>query len=199
MADFDEVLDFWFGERDAETDEMPARFDLWFGKSDELDATIRERFQDKIEAAAKGELDHWTADPHGRLALIICIDQFRRNVYRHLPETFAFDDKAIALAEEAIADGLDLDMSVFERMFYYLPFMHSEEMQMQMQSLACFEQLAIDAPEELRASAEYVLSFAVKHRDIVSDWGRFPHRNEILGRKSTPEEIEFLKQADSSF
>jgi uncharacterized protein (DUF924 family) len=188
-----EVLSFWFGEPDEDTS-YAARRKLWFGKAPDFDRAISERFRSLMDQAAAGQLDSWQRTPHGALALLILLDQFPRNIYRGAPQAFASDLKALAVAKTAIDRKFDQELKPLERMFLYLPLEHSEMMPNQARSVSLFEQLAAE-----RSELQDTLDYAIKHRDVIDRFGRFPHRNEILGRESTPEEVEFLKQPGSSF
>jgi len=186
-----EVLDFWFGA--PGTAESGAVRDFWFTKSDATDALIRERFGAVVESALGGQLDDkWAGTPRGTLALIIVLDQFTRNIFRSTPRAFAGDAQALALAKSRVAAQDDFTMSLFERWFAYMPFEHSESIEDQRMAVALFERLGRDG-------LETPLPWAHKHCEVIERFGRFPHRNEILGRLSTPEEIEFLRQPGSSF
>jgi uncharacterized protein (DUF924 family) len=167
------VLAFW---REA----GPSR---WFRKDDDFDRSFRERFLAAHEAAARGELDRWARDADGALALLILLDQFPRNAFRGTPRMFATDDKARAIAHAAIEAGFDMQADPQLRQFFYLPLMHSERIE--------DLELCVELTSRLGAdSARY----ALQHRDIVQRFGRFPHRNAILGRSSTPEEARFLQE-----
>ena len=170
----DSVLEFWFSERMEKA---------WFAKDEAIDREIAERFAAVHEAARDGGLDGWRDRPRGALARTIALDQFPRNLHRDSPRAFATDDLALAGAEEAIARGFDQQLSEKERQFFYLPFMHSEDIDVQRRSLDLYRALG----------NENLLGYAVKHHDIVERFDRFPHRNEVLGRESTAEEVEFLK------
>lgn len=184
-----DVLRFWLGE-------PPEVQKHWFAKSDAFDAEIRERFGATLDAAAKGELDGWSSTPRGRVALVVVLDQFSRNLHRGTARAFEQDSRALALTVEALAAGHDLVLSPIERHFLYMPLMHSEDRVHQDTSVGAFDRLAgADAPSAITGAVRYARS----HRDIVSRFGRFPHRNAALGRPSTPEEIEFLKQPGSAF
>lgn len=176
----DEVLDFWFRELDRKA---------WFEKSDATDALIRNRFLALHEQLAREVSPQSALTPRATLAAVIAFDQFPRNMFRGTPRAFVTDPVALALAQQTVDAGHDRDFSKDERMFLYLPFEHCEEAVDQARSCALFASL--DDPELLR--------YAQAHRDIIDRFGRFPHRNAILGRVSTPEEIEFLKQPGSSF
>lgn len=195
------VLEYWFGDLkdgEAPTDEVIAR---WWGKDPETDDYIRENFGRDIEEAARGGLHGWGETPRGTLALIIVLDQFSRNVYRDDPRAFAEDGPALETAVRGIEKGFDKELHPVMRVFFYMPFMHSEDMAMQERSLALFRGIedefshVPDVAEMLSGNRDY----AERHYDIVKRFGRYPHRNRILGRESTPEEIEFLKEPGSSF
>jgi len=186
-----EVLAFWFGGEEKLGDAEPR--EVWFEKSAEFDAEIERRFAPDHERAAAGELDGWLDTPGGALALVILLDQLPRNLFRGSPRAFATDVKARAAAREALSRGFDRQVSGVERWFFYLPFEHSEDPGDQRLSVSLFDALGED--EESRR----VYDYAVRHREIVDRFGRFPHRNETLGRESTPEEREFLEQPGSSF
>ena len=174
------ILDFWFD---------PNHRSLWFAKSDAFDYKIREQFQIIHQQASQAELWSWRKTPEGRLAEIIVLDQFSRNIYRDQAQAFAYDSLALALAQEAISLQLDAQLSPEQRSFLYMPFMHSESKLMHEYALKLFQRLG----------NEINLSFEKKHKIIIDRFGRYPHRNEILGRTSTAEELEFLTQPNSSF
>jgi uncharacterized protein (DUF924 family) len=186
-----DVLDFWFGPPGS-ADRGRAR-DAWFVKDDRFDAAIRERFGAAIESALSGGLDDWARSPDSSLALVIVLDQFTRNVFRGTPRSFAGDPLALAVARGIVGRGWDAGLPPVWRSFVYLPFEHSEDLSDQREALRLFGVLRAD-PD---AGGAY--EWALRHHDVVARFGRFPHRNEILGRASTPEEIEFLKQPGSRF
>lgn len=194
-----DILRFWFGARAPGAPVDAERFALWFMKSPETDGVIRARFEADVLAAAAGERDAWGGSAEGALALIVLLDQFPRNIYRDAPRAFAFDSQALALSLDGQARGLDLALDVPERGFFYLPMEHAESAEMQERSVAAFARLAASAPPEHAALAANFHDYAIRHRDVIARFGRYPHRNAILGRPSTPEEIEFLKQPGSSF
>lgn len=185
-----DILDFWFGAPGSP--ERGSARDLWFRKSAETDATIRARFGAEVEAALAGERDAWGAAPASAVALILLLDQFTRNIYRDTPRAFVGDTMALALAKKLVAAGEDRTLGPYERWFVYLPFEHAESLQAQVESVRLYTQLAQDGWPD-------ALPWAQKHYDVVARFGRFPHRNAILGRASTPEEVEFLKQPGSRF
>ncbi len=191
MADFREVLDFWFGAPDSP--EYGRTREAWFRKSDEFDETIRARFLGLHQRAVSGALQLWQAAPDSLLSLIVVLDQFSRNLYRGSKRAFAADARALAAAELAVARGDDRALAPVQRWFVYLPFEHAEDLAAQRRSLELFESLRAD-PDSGDS-----IDYARRHYEIIARFGRFPHRNAILGRSSTPEEIEFLKQPGSGF
>jgi uncharacterized protein (DUF924 family) len=176
------VLAFWFGE---------AGPDKWFAPDEAFDGLCRERLGTLHESAAAGELDHWRATPEGALALVILLDQVPRNIFRGTPRAFATDGLARAVAGEAIARGFDEEMALDRRIFLYIPFEHGESLEDQKRALELFSIFREIDPEKF--------TYAERHAEIIRRFGRFPHRNAILGRASTPEEIAFLKEPGSGF
>lgn len=193
------ILDFWFGPQGSANAVAGRQRALWFGKSAEGDRAVMERFAGTLADARAGRLDHWTDTPRGRLALVIVLDQFPHHVFRDQPQAFASDAQALALSLAALDAQEDRAVAPIERVFLYLPLEHAESLEMQERSVALFERLAQEAAAEERPLFENFLDYARQHRDIVARFGRFPHRNEILGRASSAEEIEFLKQPGSRF
>jgi len=185
-----DVLDFWF-RAPGDPDYGKTR-PLWFTKSDATDELVRDRFSGTVEAALNGEIDGWALTPRGALASIIVLDQFTRNIYRNTPRSFAGDGQALRLASNLVDRSDDRLLAPVERWFAYMPFEHSEFLNDQLESVRLFEQLAQDGLQE-------PLSWAIKHYDVIKRFGRFPHRNAILGRESTADEIEFLKEQGSRF
>ena len=174
----DDVLAFWNADPEK-----------WWKKDPAFDAEIRTRFADLHAAIARGEHEDWRATPRGAIAYVLVLDQFSRNMFRGTPESFAYDAQALAAARAAIDAGFDQQLSLDERIWFYLPLEHSEDLADQERCVALFQTVG----------NAYYLQFAEAHRDIIRRFGRFPHRNSILGRPSTPEEVEFLKQPGSSF
>lgn len=195
----DDILEFWFGTHAGDTATTQAQKKLWWAKDAVVDAGIRERYGALVAAATAGAHREWAREPRGRLALILLFDQFPRNIYRDTPQAFAHDALALRLALDGIATGADRQLRAIERVFLYLPLEHAESVAMQQRSVALFTALAASVPEGDRPVFAGYLDHALRHRDVVRRFGRFPHRNHILGRTSTPEEIEFLKQPGSSF
>jgi len=188
------VLTFWFGDPATDDVSYSDRKKLWFRKDAAIDAEIRDRFFDLYERARQGQLDEWQATRAGRLALVIVCDQFPRNMFRGDAKAFATDSLARKLAQEAIALGDNQALPPEQQFFLYLPLEHSENLDDQHQCVELFRALA-----ETHSDLTDTYDYALKHRDVIARFGRFPHRNQSLGRTSTPEEIEFLQQPGSSF
>lgn len=183
----DDVLDFWFG-REGEPGYGGFR-EEWFRKDPAFDREVRDRFESLYEAAAAGDLESWREDARSCLALVILLDQFPRNMFRGESRSYVTDKKAQEIAEYAVDHALDRELPEFQRKFFYMPFMHSENLSHQRRSVELFRGLG-------EGDAE---SYAVRHMEIVERFGRFPHRNDVLGRSTTPEEDEFLEEPGSSF
>jgi uncharacterized protein (DUF924 family) len=194
VADAEEILTFWFGDPETEDTSYAARRKLWFGKSTDLDQKILDRFRGAYNQAASGQLDAWQEQPGTALALILLLDQFPRNMFRGTPQAFATDRTALAVAKGAIDRNFHHQLTPVQRLFLYLPLEHSEDLADQQQSVARFRQLYADSPE-----LEDALDYAIRHFEVIHQFGRFPHRNQTLNRDSTLAEIEFLKQPGSSF
>lgn len=185
------VLDFWFGER---TDPNYGRSrQEWFIKNPVFDDLVREHLESFHQQAKLGLFKNWRQKPNGCLALIILLDQVPRNLFRRTPQAFATDNKALEIAQWAIANSFDQNLLTVQRLFLYLPFEHSEAIADQRRSLELFNNLK-DDPE-----AKSYIDYAQKHFEVIERFGRFPHRNHILGRASTPAEQDFLQQPGSSF
>lgn len=174
------VIDFWFTEIDEQS---------WWKKDEKFDALIRTRFGALHHQATACELAEWRNSPQGSLAEVVILDQFSRNIFRNTPQAFAWDPQALVLAQVAIAKGFDRSLTQIQRAFLYLPFMHSESAQIHERALQLYEVLGL----------EQQLEFELKHKVIIDRFGRYPHRNAILGRESTPEEALFLQQPGSTF
>ncbi len=190
------ILDFWFG--DSALNPL-ANQALWFSKNQATDDIIRERFEGCLLDAESGAFDDWSKTANGALALVVLCDQFPRNIYRGDERSFAFDEKALRASQIAIAHDFDKKMNVVQRCFLYLPFEHSENIDVQSRSVELFKSLMDEAHGPERKFIEQALDFAVRHFEIIEKFGRFPHRNELLGRESTREESEFLKRPGSFF
>ncbi len=196
---FEEVISYWFGElTDGLADQQ--HHSLWFAGGEEVDSDIKQKFGPLHQQLVKGELEHWLRHDLGRLASIIVLDQFSRNLYRGTAQAFAYDEQALKLAKEAIAQGVDLRLPIDYRLFLYLPFEHAEDINEQEHCLALFQGLLEDAQSEhAKQQAQGYLSFAEQHYDIVRQFGRFPHRNEALGRSSRQIELRYLAAEHSRF
>ncbi|WP_420473265.1 DUF924 family protein [Noviherbaspirillum sp. ST9] len=193
------VLEFWFGTSKDDAAVASERAKLWWIKRDETDGVIRERFEHMVRKAAERELDAWSESAQGRLALLILTDQFPRNMYRNTPEAFAFDAMAREWCKEGLRNNAHHALRPIERVFFYLPLEHSESMDDQEQAVALFRELMDSVGEAGREVFAGFLDYAVRHREVIARFGRFPHRNRILGRESSAEEIAFLKEPGSSF
>ena len=191
-AQAQEVLDFWFLPPDNPAYGQ-SRME-WFRKDDAFDAQIRARFGALIDAAIDGGLREWDATPYGALARLIVLDQFTRNVYRGTPRAFAGDTRALALAIALTQAGQDEQLPPMLRAFAYLPFEHAEDLAMQARAVELFQLLSQAQP-----GFDGMLDYAERHQEVIARFGRFPHRNAILGRASTPQELEFLRRPGSSF
>lgn len=197
--DSQRILQFWFGEEVSNQAIAKSQAALWWSKNAVIDAQMRAEFSDWLDAAAKGALVHWQQQPASYLALIILLDQFPRNIYRGTASAFAYDTQALSLAQQGVANGLDQQLTPIQRVFFYLPLEHAEDLAAQEQAISLFAQLEqMVSPAEQALFAGYT-EFARKHRDIIARFGRFPHRNAILGRRSSAEELAFLSQPGSGF
>jgi uncharacterized protein (DUF924 family) len=192
-----EVLDYWFGAGPWTRQRLEERTAFWFGGGDRAtqaarDTEIREKLEPLLERAARGEFAAWASSPKRRLALILLFDQVPRNSYRGTPAAFAFDREALALASEGIQLAADAALDPIERIFFYLPLEHAESAEAQEAAVGAFERLVNEAPPDLRDFCAYTATYAIKHRDVIAKFGRFPHRNAVLDRQSTPAEAEWL-------
>ena len=191
----EEGLSYWFPEDLAEADLETLRRHgkRWMAGGPEVDREITQRFGELLERARRGELDYWADTPRGRLALIIALDQFSRNVYRGSPLSYAQDEKALKLALEGIDLEMDRELTAAERNFFWLPLGDSEDLALHERSVLHAEEEATDAPPGLEPMYEFGISQAKAAHSVIARFGRHPHRNEILGRTSTPEELEYLR------
>ncbi len=189
----DAILDFWFADglqAGWPTREMKA---VWFGADPALDAQIKAQFGGQVLQAVQGGLSDWEAQPLPRLALVLLLDQFTRNMYRGTGQAFAGDARAQQLVVDALAMGWDQQLPWVGRVFLYMPLMHAENLALQNECVSCFTKLHADAPEELKARLQGNLDFAIQHRDIIASFGRFPYRNAALGRSNSADEQVFLQ------
>ena len=195
-----DVLLFWFGPRPYSAASVQQHSRLWFGAAEvvpQTDELIRDRFADTMRLAENGELAGWDSSPRRRLALIVLLDQFSRHFYRGTKRAFAQDHQALSLSISGMLYGADAALDPLERIFFYMPLQHAESLDVQDESVAAFRRLIDEAPSELHSTFEEALSAAVHHRDIIARFGRFPLRNAVLDRSSTPDESEWLASEDS--
>lgn len=194
-----QVLEFWLGAAQPTDASALTRQSMWFTKSDALDAEIRSRFGAWVEAARAGRLDGWAETAHGRLALVVLLDQFSRNAWRGQPEGFAGDAQALVLALQALENGHWEAVPPLAQFFLAMPVEHAEDPTMQARSVALFTHLAAQATPATQPVLRSALEFAHKHQKVIARFGRFPHRNAALGRDSTAEEKAFVAQPGTSF
>jgi uncharacterized protein (DUF924 family) len=191
-ARIDAILAFWFREAELSAPQVDRRMDTWFSEDAVFDHEIADRFSEDVESASAGQLEHWADEPRGRLALILLLDQFRRNIYRGTAEAYALDKKALKLCVEGARDKKDDGLSPIEKVFFFMPLQHSESPKVQAKSAALFSRLAEAVTPTYRETFQTIAHFAELHADIIEAFGRFPHRNAVLGRENTPEESEYL-------
>ena len=198
MDEARQVRDFWFGKLPLTTQALNQRVKLWFPEREspedlqKLDGIIRAKFGRLVERAAKGGLAGWADSPRRCLSLIILLDQFPRSIYRGTARAFATDEQALAITLSGLQSAADGALDVVERIFFYMPLQHSEVREVQDESVAGYRRLVREAPQETRAAFEEALKFAEEHRSIIERFGRFPQRNRVLERVSTPEEEAWL-------
>jgi uncharacterized protein (DUF924 family) len=188
----DVILSFWFMDKDLSAPQIDGRMDMWFGEDPAFDQQIVSDFADDVELASTGALDHWAHTPRGRLALILLLDQFRRNIYRNTKDAFASDRNALKLCVEGAMEKKDHGLSPIQRVFFYLPLQHAESRKVQKKSREIYKRLADGVSTTYLETFDTILQFAELHADIVERFGRFPHRNKLMKRPNTPEEDEYL-------
>lgn len=194
-----DILKFWFGTLDKTGAVMPEKSKRWFQKDVAFDQDIARRFDEYLMPGVWGAFDRWLENDLGRVALIVLLDQFPRNIYRGQPKSFYFDQKALHLSRDCIQSKQFLKLATPYAYFTLMPTMHSELLEAQELGIESFKELLAVTDEGQKALISAALDYAIRHRDIVARFGRFPHRNEILGRESTAEEMDFLKEPGSSF
>ena len=196
-----EILVFWFGKMDNNSLPDKEKQKMWWMKDQKLDNLIRKKFEKYLILAKSLEFEEIEDNPEKILAAVILLDQFSRNIYRETPQAFAQDNIALNLVLKGIEKGMDKTMKAVEKSFFYMPLMHSEDIKVQQKSLECFSALEAEYKDsdDFANLTEQQKKYAVLHYDIIRKFGRYPHRNGILGRKSTADEIEFLKGPGSSF
>ncbi len=199
MNAWDEVLDWWLGPRDETGGFERDRLRRWFGGGEAVDREVRERFGSLHEAVASGGHDDWAAHPHGRLALVIVLDQFTRNLYRRTARAFEHDPRARQLVLEGLEQRVDEALLPIERLFFYMPLQHAEDPHLQARSLTLCRRLARSVAPEHLETYEGFIEYAARHMTIIDRFGRFPHRNAVLGRASTEEEERWLAAGGPRF
>ena len=188
----DAVLAFWFKEHELSAPQIDRRMDIWFSEDPVFDHEIEKEFADEVAKASKGQLDHWTSKSHGRLALIILIDQFRRNINRNTAKAFSKDQLALKLCVQGAMEKADRELTPIQKVFFYMPLQHAESRKVQAKSVELYRRLAETVSPTLRETFMTVAQFAELHKDIIDRFGRFPHRNQLLNRENTLEENEYL-------
>jgi uncharacterized protein (DUF924 family) len=192
----DEILSFWFGAGPDNGAEAARLFKIWFSVDPLYDAAIRDRFGAIIERAAAGEFDNWARTARGALALIVMLDQFPRNIYRGQARAFATDDHALSITTRGIAEGLDVGLTLVERVFFYVPFEHAEDLAAQDRCVSLYQALDALAPADYKEITHICVAQSQQHRDVIRRFARFPNRNEILGRTSSAAERAWTDSHD---
>lgn len=194
MNAYEDVLKFWFGRVEETIVPSENRARIWFGESPEVDAEIKEKFNTILQDCIQGKHVDWEKSPRGQLALVIILDQFSRHIYRDQPAAFAQDDYALSICTRGMTKQDDHHLSLIERVFYYFPLLHSEDLAYQEKSIGAYQALVELAFPETRVIYESFFKFANHHHTMIQRFGRFPQRNAILGRVSTEPEIQYLKE-----
>lgn len=195
----DTVHEFWFGDATDWLECVTRNQQRWFERGQELDAPVREQFATLVLAVAGGEYDQWLDTPRGAIALILTLDQFPRHIYRGTAQAFDFDRKALQLCQLGIERGVNEQLAAVERSFFYLPLEHSEDLGAQQQGVALMQANARSGPPQLRDYLENSARYGEAHRDIIAQFGRFPHRNSVLDRASTEQEAAYLNAGAERF
>ena len=199
QARIEKVFAFWFKEQELSSPQIDQRMDIWFGEDEVFDLECRKEFLDDVEKASAGKLNHWAIEPRGRLALILLLDQFRRNIYRNSAEAFARDNAALKICVEGALAKTDAGLTPIQRVFFYMPLQHAESPKVQAKSVEIFRKLAQAVSPTYRETFETIAEFAELHRDIIEQFGRFPHRNRLLRRANTAEEDQYLSSDSPDF
>jgi len=199
MTDPVEVLDFWFADSLTNPNNLAKRHAIWFMGGSDVDRLITEKFGTLPDAALAGDLQHWTTDTRNALALVLVLDQFPRNIYRNTTRAFYYDAAALDLAVKIIDESSNLDLHPIEQSFLFLPLEHSETIDDQTRAVRLYQTLTTQSSGTYLESAKSALDYAKRHYDIIRRFGRFPHRNAILGRESTEAEIKFLAAGGDTF
>ena len=193
------ILEFWFKEQALTAPQIDHRMEIWFGSDPVFDHEIIKEFGNDVELASKGKLNYWAESPRGLLALIILIDQFRRNIYRNSAQAFSKDRLALKLCVEGAMRKREQNLLPIEKVFFYMPLQHAESRKVQAKSVELYQRLMESASPTYRQTFETVLQFAELHKDIIDRFGRFPHRNQLLDRENTPDESEYLSGSSPDF
>jgi uncharacterized protein (DUF924 family) len=205
MDEARKVRAFWFGKLPLSAEALDQRMQLWFGyqispeQQQEWDDSIHAQFEPLVRQAIEGELAAWGDGPRRRMSLILLLDQFPRNMYRGTARAFAGDEQALSLALSGMNSGADAALDPVERIFFYMPLQHAEARDVQDESVAAYRRLVMEAPDALRDTFKSSLDYAERHQKVIHRFGRFPHRNKILGRASTPEELTYIKEGGEAF
>ena len=199
IPEYEEVLSFWFGDDLDDPGSVRTASKRWFQKNRHFDAEIRSRFGTYPDAVMAGQLDEWLTDDQGLLGLILVLDQFPRNMYRNTPKSFAYDNAALRHALKALDRNLHQRLHPLQTVFLYLPLEHSEDIQMQERCVSGLQVLEQERGGIWREKISGFLRYAIAHHEVIEKFGRFPHRNEMLGRDSTPAEKEFLASGKGAF
>jgi len=194
-----EVVEFWFSAGENRTPTIDSRMDRWFSTDPDFDAQVRERFGALVEQASAGELDGWAGSAEGRLALILLLDQFRRHIHRGTAAAFALDQAALRLCVEGAREGVYRRLPPIQQAFFFMPLQHAESLKVQQKSVSIYNALVDGVSETLKETLLTFAQFAELHHDIIESFGRFPHRNPVLGRASTPEEEAYLSDGGLTF
>jgi len=188
----DAILAFWFKEQELSAPQIDRRMDIWFGEDQAFDHEIQEEFAADVDKASAGKLDHWAQESRGRLALILLLDQFRRNIHRGTAKAYETDKIALKLCVEGAMEKKDKGLTPIQRAFFYMPLQHTESRKVQAKSVAIYNKLAEAVSPTYQETFLTIAQFAELHHDIVDRFGRFPHRNKLMERENTPEEDEYL-------
>ena len=193
-----QVLDAWFKDEETGRMDLP-QSKRWFLGGEALDSSLQTQFSSTIEAASARELEHWKEEPESALALIVLLDQFNRNIHRGTASAFSLDDQALATCHHSIDNHFASQLPLTQQVFVYMPLEHDESLASQEKSVALFQQLVAMAPVSLEKFAQGILDYALQHQAIIQQFGRYPYRNEVIGRASTPEEIHWLAEKNTRF
>jgi uncharacterized protein (DUF924 family) len=205
LDDARKIRDFWFGKLPLAPEDLTKRMRLWYGYDispehrQRWDDMVRKQFEPLVKRAIEGDLAVWADGPRRRMSLILLLDQFPRNIYRGFARQFAGDEQALALALSGMNSGADAALDPVERMFFYMPLQHSETLDVQDEAVAAYRRLHMEAPDALKETFASTLDYAKRHRAVIAQFGRFPHRNRLLGRVSTPDELAYLKSGGEDF